>query len=184
MKKILYQSIGLYLNTLTRVAPGRGGKLGFRLFCKPQRSKLQQHHRAFLRTARQSSFDFNGIPIRIYQWGNGPKKVLFVHGWQSHSFRWKKYVESLSPEEYTMIAFDAPGHGLSGGNQFTVPLNAYLIWTLTERYQGFDTVVAHSIGSISVLYALAYYDIQTIGQVVSMASRAGPRNFSPITLMP
>ncbi len=177
MKTLMYRFIGIYLNTLTRISPKNGGKAGFRLFCKPRRSPLKKHHLAFFQTARQTDFDFNGTPVRLYEWGNGPKKVLFVHGWQSHSFRWRKYVESLPAEEYTLVAFDAPGHGQSGGDQFTVPLNAYLIWLLIERYQGFDAVVAHSIGSISVFYAMAHYDIQTVSKVVAMASPSRAAEF-------
>jgi pimeloyl-ACP methyl ester carboxylesterase len=86
-------------------------------------------------------------------------------------------VESLPAKEYTLIAFDAPGHGLSGGDQFTVPMNAYLISLLTERYQGFEAVVAHSIGSISVFYAMAHYDLQTVSKVVAMASPSRAAEF-------
>jgi pimeloyl-ACP methyl ester carboxylesterase len=177
MKTLMHRFIGMYLNSLTRIFPKNGGKAGFRLLCKPRRSPLKKHHHAFLQTARQTDFDFNGIPVRLYEWGNGPKKVLFVHGWQSHSFRWRKYVESLLAKDYTLIAFDAPGHGSSGGDQFTVPMNAYLISLLTERYQGFDTVIAHSIGSISVFYALAHYDLQTVGKVIAMASPSRAAEF-------
>ncbi|WP_194778263.1 alpha/beta fold hydrolase [Pararhodonellum marinum] len=177
MKNLIYRSLGIYLNTLTRIAPKKGGEVGFRLFCKPQKTKMKAHHKAFLKTARQEVLDFNGTPIKIYLWGKGSKKVLFVHGWQSHSYRWKKYVNSLSESDFTLIAFDAPGHGKSGGDQFTVPLNAFLISQLAKKYGGFDTVVAHSIGSISVLYALNYYNITNIGKVISMASPSRAEEF-------
>lgn len=177
MKTLVYQSIGFYLNTLSKIAPEKGAKAGFKLFCTPQRAKLKKNHLSFFSTARQEDFNFNGINIKIYQWGTGPKKILFVHGWQSHSYRWKKYIESISFEDYTLIAYDAPGHGLSGGNQFTVPLNAYLLSLLSEKYQGFDTVIAHSIGSMSVLYGLYYHENIHVNRFISMASPGKAEEF-------
>jgi pimeloyl-ACP methyl ester carboxylesterase len=177
MKKIVYQSIGLYLNTLTKVSPRQGGRAGYRLFSSPQRARLKPQHLAFLNTAHQIDYDFNGINIKLYQWGSGPNKVLLVHGWQSHTYRWKKYIESLPLDEYTIVAYDAPGHGLSAGSTFTVPLNAFLISELVKNYNGFEAVVAHSIGSMSVLYAMNFYAINTIGKFVSMAAPSKASDF-------
>ncbi|WP_194972665.1 alpha/beta fold hydrolase [Aquiflexum lacus] len=177
MKRIIYQSIGLYLNTLNKISPKKGGEVGYRLFCKPGRSKLKRQHKEFFDTSDQEDFDFNGVNIRLYSWGQGPKKVLFVHGWQSHSYRWKQFIALLPKDEYTLIAFDAPGHGQSGGDQFHVPMNAFLISLLVEKYGGFDAVVAHSIGSFSVLYAKTYYHINKIGKFVSMASPSRAAEF-------
>ncbi len=170
MKQLIYKSLGLYLNTLTHIAPEKGGKLGFKIFCTPQKKKLKRQHLDYLNSANQRDFNFNGQKIKIYEWGTGAKKVLFVHGWQSNSFRWKKHIDALPKEEYTLIAFDAPAHGLSEGKQFTVPLHAYLIATLTRYYHGFDAVVTHSIGSFSFFYAMAKYDFPSIGKLVAMAS--------------
>jgi len=170
MKKVIYQSIGFYLDAMSKVSPQKTGELGFKLMCKPQNKGLRAHQQEFLNTAVQTDYNFNGQNIKLYQWGTGPKKILFVHGWQSHSFRWKKYIEVLPKDEYSLITYDAPGHGQSEGNQFTVPLNAFLIDHLVDHYQGFDTIVAHSIGSMSVFYALAYYRTSQVNKVVSMAA--------------
>lgn len=177
MKAFIYQSIGFYLNTLSRISPKRGAKAGFKLFCTPQRTKIKKSHQAFFDSARQEDYNFNGMKVKIYTWGNGPKKILFVHGWQSHSYRWRNYIESIPPEEYTLIAYDAPGHGLSEGDQFTVPLNAYLLSLLSEKYNGFDTVIAHSIGSMSVLYGLHYHENLSVNQFISLASPGRAEEF-------
>ncbi|MEX2594141.1 MAG: alpha/beta hydrolase [Anditalea sp.] len=177
MKQLIYKSLGLYLNTLTRIAPEKGGKLGFKIFCTPKKKKLKREHLDFLHSANLGDFDFNGQNIKIYEWGTGPKKVLFVHGWQSHSFRWKKYIEAFPKDEYTLIAFDAPAHGLSDGKQFTVPHNAYLMALLARYYHGFNAVVSHSIGSFSFFYAMAKYDLPPIRKLVAMASPGKAREF-------
>ncbi|KEO75591.1 alpha/beta fold hydrolase [Anditalea andensis] len=170
MKQFIYQSLGLYLNTLNSISPKIGGQAGFRLFCRPMRTGFRRQHLEFFSTSESEDFNFNSINVKLYKWGHGPKKILFVHGWQSHSYHWKQYIEPIDKDEYTLIAFDAPGHGQSEGNQFHVPMNAFLISLLVEKYHGFHAVVAHSIGSLSVHYALAYYQIQGIEKLVTMAS--------------
>lgn len=177
MKQLVYQSLGFYLNTLNRIHPKKGGQVGFRLFCRPIRSKLKKHHIDFFNTSEQEDFDFNSINVKIYKWGNGHKKILFVHGWQSHSYRWKHYIESMDQDEFTLIAYDAPGHGQSKGDQLHVPMNAFLISLLVEKFGGFHAVVAHSVGSFSVLYALSYYQIEKIGKFVSLASPSRAKEF-------
>ncbi|MEX2514009.1 MAG: alpha/beta hydrolase [Cyclobacteriaceae bacterium] len=177
MINFIYKSLGLYLNTLTRISPERGGKAGFNLFCTPQRTKIKRKQLDFLKTASQSDFDFNGRKIRTYQWGNGPVKVLFVHGWQSFTFRWKKYIEALLDKNFTLVGFDAPGHGLSEGKRFTVPQNAYLIQQLVNHYNGFDAVVTHSIGSFSFFYAMAKFQLPSIGKLIAMASPGSASEF-------
>ncbi|MDQ2656657.1 MAG: alpha/beta hydrolase, partial [Bacteroidota bacterium] len=84
--------------------------------------------------------------------GNGPRKVLFLHGWQSHTYRWKAYIEALSKDEFTIYSLDAPGHGLSSGNFLSVPLYSSLIENFVKQHGPFHTVAGHSLGGFSLLY--------------------------------
>src|SRR5690349_12674933 len=115
LKQLFAAAAGRYLNLMAYVAPTVAGNQGFRLFCRPFRELLNDYHKEFLRSADLFSFDHDGSRIQAYRWGNGTTKALFVHGWQSHSFRWKAYIDAMDIDEYTIYAFDAPGHGLSGG---------------------------------------------------------------------
>jgi pimeloyl-ACP methyl ester carboxylesterase len=142
------------LNTLARVSPQLAGKKGFELFCRPFRGKLKPHHREFFSSAKQFSMDCNGTHIQCYQWGNGTKTILFLHGWQSHSFRWKAYIEAFVQQGYTVYAFDAPGHGLSGGSQLNLPLYSQLVQHFLYRQASIDHIIAHSFGGYASIYAL------------------------------
>ncbi|WP_291366891.1 hypothetical protein [Cyclobacterium sp.] len=42
MKRLMYKSLGFYLNSLTRIAPKKGGKLGFN-FVKENSLDLADH---------------------------------------------------------------------------------------------------------------------------------------------
>jgi pimeloyl-ACP methyl ester carboxylesterase len=140
------------LNTAAWIAPGKSADWGFRLFCHPFRSKIAGTHRAFFETADLFSLRHEAQHIQGYRWGKGPSKILFVHGWQSHTYRWKKYVESLDKNQFTIYAIDGPGHGLSSGSFMTVPLYGSALEQLMQQTGRFDVVIGHSIGSFTAMY--------------------------------
>jgi predicted alpha/beta hydrolase family esterase len=152
-------------------------QLGFKLFCYPVRSKIKNHHAKFLDPARDFTFELEGNVIQVYRWGNGQKKIMFLHGWQSHTYRWKKYIESISTDEYTMYALDAPGHGQSSGSFFTVPLYSHTIHHLIKTIGAIDTVVGHSIGGFSILHLLYHEKELPVDKLVIMAAPGEANDF-------
>ncbi|MBA4055172.1 MAG: hypothetical protein C0490_10705 [Marivirga sp.] len=177
MKKLIMKGIGLYLNSLAHIAPRKTAHFGFDLFCHPFRVPINAKQRAFLETASQSAFHYNGIKLRTYQWGNGPKNILLLHGWQSHTYRWKKYVESINKDEYTIHAFDAPGHGLSEGKFLSVPLYSEIIEDYIGRMGDVETIISHSIGSFSAIYTVYRNQNLPIKKLVSLASPGEAQEF-------
>ena len=152
IKKVIARLIGAYLNLLVFILPQRAGREGFYLFCTPQGPPLKDHQRKFLESAERSCFVCNGDTIQVYRWGKGSKNLLFLHGWQSHSFRWRNYIESFSPEDYTIYALDAPGHGLSGGRYLNLVIYTHVIEAFFRQYPPVHAVISHSLGSFAALY--------------------------------
>ncbi len=152
MQRIIAKLIGLCINLMTYVSPRKAGEWGFYLFCTPRRAPLKDNHRKFLDSAERSSFLYDGYRIQVYRWGQGPKKVLFLHGWQSHTFRWKNYIEAFDQQAYTLYAFDAPGHGYSGGKYLNLPIYSHVLETFVNLVGPFDALVSHSLGSFTALY--------------------------------
>ncbi|MCU0353306.1 MAG: alpha/beta hydrolase [Cytophagales bacterium] len=152
MKQFISIIIGQYLNLLAITVPRRAAKMGFALFCHPFRSKLAAHHHAFFDSAEKFSFESGGDTIQAYRWGRGRKNVLLLHGWQSHAFRWKKYVEAFDESEYSVYAIDAPGHGLSTGKAMTVPLYSQAIEKLLAGVGDLHAAIGHSIGGFTAVY--------------------------------
>jgi pimeloyl-ACP methyl ester carboxylesterase len=177
MKNMIVKSLGWYLNSITWVAPRKAGEFGFELFCRPIRTKVKPYQLEFLQTAEQLPFTFDGLRVQLYRWGNGPKKVLFLHGWQSHSFRWKKYISSLPLDLFTVYALDAPGHGMSEGNFINVPYYSELIQQFVKDHGAFDAAVAHSLGGMSLLYSLGHHSNMPIKKVVAMGVPGKARDF-------
>jgi pimeloyl-ACP methyl ester carboxylesterase len=170
MQPFILKGIGTGLNALARISPQLAGEKGFRLFCHPFRSKLKPHHRDFFHSANQFSMEFNNTAIQCYQWGSGNKTVLFLHGWQSHTFRWKAYIEAFVLEGYTVYALDAPGHGLSGGSQLNLPLYSQVVQEFLYRQASIDCIVAHSFGGYASIYALYCTPALPVKKIVLMGT--------------
>lgn len=176
MNKAITQILGSFLNTLALVAPKTSATLGFKLFCYPVRAKVKNHHSKFLAPAKAYTFNQEGNSVQVYKWGTGSKKVLFLHGWQSHTYRWKNYIESISKEDFTIYAIDAPAHGLSSGSFLTVPLYSRTIKHLISKTGNIDTVVGHSIGGFSILHLL-HHEEQPVDKLVIMGAPGEATDF-------
>lgn len=167
--KIVTTALGLYLNGLALVAPQRAAKNGFLLFCRPMRPRLNPKQLNFMKGSGAFTIDHDGETVQVYKWGSGKKKVLFLHGWQSHTYRWKSYIDALSGDDYTIYSIDAPGHGLSSGSFLSVPVYGALIQRLLIDLGEVDTIVGHSIGAFSLLYTFHRNPLLNVGKVVLMA---------------
>jgi len=177
MKKLIPTLAGLWLNILAVISPRRAAQYGIDLFCHPMRQPLTAKHMTFLDSAEKSTFEHQHINIQTYKWGEGEHKVLFLHGWQSHSYRWKKYIESFDKKQYTLYALDAPGHGLSGGKYLSVPSYAEVIRAFTMKYSAVDVVVCHSMGCFAALYAFYQHPAITPKVLIALASPGEAEEF-------
>lgn len=152
MRNLVLKLIGTYLNLLAIVAPRYAGKKGFELFCRPLRAPVREHHLTFLNSAETFSLRHGKVEVKGYKWGSGPRKIILLHGWQSHTFRWKSWVEALlARSDYSIYAVDAPGHGLSDGNFFNLPMYGDVIEDLLLVTGPVHAIIGHSMGSFATL---------------------------------
>jgi len=168
--KLYIKLVGLWLNVMAVIRPSYAAKKGFELFCSPFKIKLTDRQKDFLRTAELSTMESDHLPdIQVYKWGDGEKKVLLVHGWQSHSFRWIKYILKLK-DNYTVYAFDGPASGYSKGKILNVPFYAIVLKEFLNRYGTMDYAVGHSLGAFMLFHYLNEFDSQAFAKVVSISS--------------
>lgn len=170
MKKIIYKSVGTYLNTLASIHSERAGKRGYKLFCSPVRTKVKPHHYDFLAPAKYKTIHSQEHPIQLYKWGSGDRHVLFLHGWQSHTFRWKKYIQAFPMDEYTIYGMDAPAHGLSGGNMVNAIIYAEAITDVLSEISHAETIIGHSFGGFSAMYALHKHPYLSVQKVALLGT--------------
>jgi esterase/lipase len=171
MNKLFIRSIGLYLNALALIAPKAAGKKGFELFCWPQRIKMKPHQLEFLNAADEKfTLDYAEKKVQAYRWGNGEKKILLLHGWQSHSYWWRYVINRLSKEEFTIFSLDAPGHGLSEGDFLNLPHYGGLIEQFIIEQKSLHAILTHSFGGFATVYSLHKLPHLQVSKLVVMAA--------------
>lgn len=177
MKKIVMKSTGVYLNTLAYVSPKLLKKRGYELFCNPLAKKIKPHQLEFLQTSEMFSFIFEEKRMQGYRWGDGSKKIVLIHGWASNAFRWKKIIEKLVKDDFTVYAFDAPGHGLSEGKLLNLLIYKNCLNVFLQHVGKVDYAIAHSVGGFVLQYML--FDDKVVGlrKVVVMGAPGEANDF-------
>ncbi|MFD0275810.1 alpha/beta hydrolase [Kitasatospora sp. NPDC127111] len=143
------------LNTTALVAPGLAGRAAFRLFRHPlRRGPVRTREREIHQRAVTEELSHHGERVVVYRWGDGTRPVLLLHGWQSRASRFADFVPRLRALGLSPVAYDAPGHGDSGGRTATVLDHRDIAVRLQERYGDFEALVAHSLGVNAAFLAL------------------------------
>ena len=158
-RPFLFSLVGTSINTLGLLSPRLGASVAMYLFQRPRRKKLKEDEIKFLESAK-ISFSEGEEDIAYYRWGSEEKFVLLNHGWESGAIRWKPYIDQLLDLGYSVIAADAPGHGLSTTPKFNAYLYSKALYPLIRYYQP-QLVIGHSIGGfVSVLTGAELQDYQ------------------------
>jgi len=174
MHKMFYflytKSIGLYLNVLSFLLPKKASRLAYRLFSEPRDGKLSKEKLPkILKDALSETFFDGEQHTQVYVWKGNENKILLVHGWESNASRWENILPYLKKSGSTIIAIDAPAHGLSSGKEFSIPLYAKFIHQVAQKYQP-QYLIGHSIGGKTCLYYQHIYPNDGIKKMVILGS--------------
>jgi pimeloyl-ACP methyl ester carboxylesterase len=174
MKRFLFfittKSYGAYINLLCLFAPKKATLLAFSLFSHPRKGKLMTTQLPpFLAEAEKEIFDKDGQAIQTYIWRGNEKIIFLLHGWESNTARWKKLIPHLLETGHTIIAIDAPAHGLSEGKEFNVIRYAASINIVAKKYSP-NYIIGHSIGGKASLYYQATYNNPTVEKMVLLGA--------------
>jgi hypothetical protein len=132
---------------------------------------MKPHQLEFLNQAEEKfTIDYAGKRVQAYRWGNGAKKVLLLHGWQSHSYWWRYVINRLSKEEFTIYSLDAPGHGLSEGDFLNLPHYSGLIEQFIIEQRSLHAILTHSFGGFASVYTLHRLPHLLVSKMVIMAA--------------
>ncbi len=168
--KILAKLKGLHFNMLAYTNPQKLKKDGFDMFCTPWQSSMKPYHIEFLNSGKDEVMDIDGNIVQTYKWGSGSKGVLLVHGWGSHTFRWKNYVSPLMESGFTVYALDAPAHGNSNGKIMNLVIYERVIAAFLKRQSAVSHIISHSIGGFAATYYLHQNTDTAIEKIVIMAT--------------
>jgi pimeloyl-ACP methyl ester carboxylesterase len=155
LKKAALWATGVTLNLMSVPAPKTAGKIAMDLFCRPRKRPFKHSEAAFLATADLHFETIGEHRLAVYHWGFRGPIVLMAHGWESHAGRWRKIAPLLVQAGYQVIAVDAPAHGRSSGNLFTMVHYAEVLRTFLQRLGPVDTLIGHSVGGAASIWAMA-----------------------------
>lgn len=149
---LLTKSVGFYINTLSLWNPKKATLLAYQLFSNPRDGRLSKERLPkVLRDAVADTIVLGDDHFQTYRWLGNETVTLLVHGWESNAARWEKLLPHLQQTGHTIVAIDAPAHGLSSGTEFNVPLYATFIDAISKIYNP-KHIVGHSIGGIASVY--------------------------------
>lgn len=143
------------ITCLSWVSPKLATYCCFKLFCNPVgRSSVRAPEQAIFNQANKTQATICATNVFIYNWGNGKKPVLLIHGWESRGSRFFSIVKCLLEQGYSPITFDMPGHGSSGGKNTTILECHEICIKLQEKFGPFEAVIGHSFGVPCMFYVV------------------------------
>jgi pimeloyl-ACP methyl ester carboxylesterase len=127
-------------------------KLVLRLFFAPVGYNLNSDEKSLLDRGGKFSINVNNRMIQCWQWGDGPV-VILAHGWNGRGIQFQPFIEALLDANYSVITFDAPGHGDSEGHysnyfEFSDALRA--LWHAID-HTNVQAIIGHSLGAGALL---------------------------------
>ncbi len=142
------------MRALTALSPALASRLAARIFCTPPRPPAPPEEREALSRARPGALVVAGDLIRTWTWGEGPP-VLLVHGWGGRGGQLHGFVPGLLARGYSVVTFDGPGHGSSGGRLSSlVEIGRAAKAVATSLPGPLKGVIAHSVGGPATATAL------------------------------
>jgi pimeloyl-ACP methyl ester carboxylesterase len=160
---------------LSSIAPAAAAEVAMVLFRRPPRHRGSESEQATLEKAELMDLSLDGRHVAIWRWGKGPA-VLLVHGWGSRGSRLASFIAPLTEAGFSVVAFDAPGHGASAGRLSSLPQFISAIRAVAREVGGAEAIVAHSMGGAAT--ALAMGRGLRAGRAVFLAPAADPAGYS------
>jgi pimeloyl-ACP methyl ester carboxylesterase len=163
------------LRILSAVAPPLAVRLGARAFSTVgPPARVRSIDAAVHAQAVRGTVQVGHDPVATYTWEPpGPVRatVLLVHGWRTRASRFGTLVGHLRAAGVRVVAYDAPGHGDSGGHHLTVVEHMAAMHAVTGRHGPVDAVVGHSLGAFTA--GIALHEGFPARHLVALASPTG-----------
>jgi pimeloyl-ACP methyl ester carboxylesterase len=157
---------------LSVVSERKAAEAMFHLFCTPYSGKPKRKAPFIFAAAEVLHFTLHGLTVHGWRWKpkqpNG-RRILIVHGFDSCSYRFDKYITPLNEMGFEVVAFDAPAHGISEGKTMNALGYSNFIIKIEELYGSFYCVMAHSLGGLATALAFQQFNNQEGRKLVLIA---------------
>lgn len=172
IQRIVLKYYRIKLRAIELIFPAKAAEAAFELFCTPYSKQKGYKMPEVFKQAEKLSFALKDYHIVGFRWkpavSNG-YKVLICHGFDSSSYKFERYITSLSDEGFEVLAFDAPAHGSSSGKTITALIYRDMILEANAAYGPFSGIIAHSFGGIAVALAIEELKDNSVKRLVLVA---------------
>jgi len=136
------------------LAPRLAAFIAFRLFTTPRFRARHASSDEMLASARRFDLKFRNRRLQGYEWGEGERTILLVHGWESRGTAMRSFVPPLLERGFRVVAFDGPAHGDSGGRRTNIIHFSEALRAVIRQLGPVYGIIGHSFGGASSLFAL------------------------------
>lgn len=164
------KSILFSAKALQYLLPKQAEKFAAKLFQTPIRYPTPKREEHMEKEAVKKLMEVPNIhkKIQTFQYGDGSKKALLVHGWSGRGTQLVKIADALVIQGYTTFSFDGPAHGQSSGKTTNMVEFVRCIHEMEAKYGPFEVAVGHSLGSMALLHSVkAGLDVKKIALIGS-----------------
>lgn len=150
------KTILFFFSVLQKISTALTVKFASLLFKSPIKYKVPKREYLMDQKSKQKLVYIPKIEKQImtYEYGEGSKKILLVHGWSGRGTQLVKIADKIIELGYSTISFDAPAHGKSPGSTTLMPEFIESILELEKTHGPFEHAIGHSLGSMSILNAI------------------------------
>lgn len=143
--------------TLSLFSEQWAAKFALNLFDKPIKFPMPQREKEMDKASHQYTLTLPSTQkeIHVYEAGKGSKKALLIHGWNGRGTQMISIAKQLAKNDFTVISFDAPGHGKAKNSRAIMTDFIEAAHQLDKKYKGFDVVIGHSLGGMSTINAIS-----------------------------
>ena len=142
--------------TLQFLSPRLASLFASKIFTTPVKHKLPNREASMYADSTKTPVLIPEIKkeVIVYEYGNTnevQKKILLVHGWSGRGTQLFKFADAFIAQGYSVISFDAPGHGDAKANTAILPDFIASILYIQQEYGPFEVAVGHSLGGMAIL---------------------------------
>lgn len=146
----------LAFRLLSPLAPRRAGKRARRLFLTPPQHRFRKAELDALEEASLLTVPMPTGRLVGWRWGRAQDPiVVLVHGWGGRAAQLRSYVAPLTARGYSVVAFDAPGHGMTGGRESSIVHMAAALEAMLRHVGPVEALIGHSVGGAVAGYVLS-----------------------------
>ncbi|OHC61951.1 MAG: hypothetical protein A3H93_16670 [Rhodocyclales bacterium RIFCSPLOWO2_02_FULL_63_24] len=141
---------------LSQAAPRHAVERAIRLMLTPPRQPFSDEELAVLEEASLMPVPLISGRLIAWRWGRAvDPAVVLVHGWGGRGTQLRAFIEPLLARGFSVVAYDAPGHGMTGGTESSLPHVLQGLHAVLDHLGPVHAIVGHSLGGAVAAMTLA-----------------------------